>query len=271
MKKLIFFVTTGTLFATLFSGCGNSRIQNTESAPTAATVTTETQTSTTATKAKTTVVVTTTAVISGSKSTPKNTQSQSTSVTTVDTAGGADEPKIAIEPKIEQSEDTVEVRLGSGDGNSIPAVIDPSMNQEQPANNSSESIDYNQDIYDKIGVKVTLTGSNEEQARQYYEACKAAYPSLPWACNGTWAGINVTSLEESSGFDAWAEGVTDESVDAIINEKLAGRNYRDLSIEELADIMPYVSRGTTFGCEIGMYFDELTSRDFNFGGYHILQ
>lgn len=270
MKKLIFFVTTGTLFATLFSGCGNSRIQNTESAPTVATVTTETQTSTTATKAKTTVVVTTTAVISGSKSTPKNTQSQSTSVTTVDTAGGADEPKIVIEPKIEQSTEDGNEELNIVE-NWVVTGEDPSMNQEQPTDNSSESIDYNQDIYDKIGVKVTLTGSNEEQARQYYEACKAAYPSLPWYNNGNSAGVNVTSLEESSGFDAWAEGVTDESVDAIINEKLAGRDYHDLNIEELADIMPYVSRGTTFGCEIGMYFDELTHRDFNFGGYHILQ
>lgn len=257
MKKLIFFVTTGTLFATLFSGCGNSRIQNTESAPTAATVTTETQTSTTATKAKTTVVVTTTAVISGSKSTPKNTQSQSTSVTTVDTAGGADEPKIAIEPKIEQSEDTIEVRLGSGDGNSIPAVIDPSMNQEQPIDNSSESFDYNQDIYEKIGVKVTLTGSNEEQARQYYEACKAAYPSLPWVNDGVWAGVDVWSMSE-------------EEVDSMINERLAGRDYHDLSLEELYSLQEITER-TMLGNEIYGYFNDLTGRDFNFGGYHILQ
>lgn len=266
MKKLIFFVTTGTLFATLFSGCGNSRIQNTESAPTAATVTTETQTSTTATKAKTTVVVTTTAVISGSKSTPKNTQSQSTSVTTVDTAGGADEPKIAIEPKIEQSEDTVEVRLGSGDGNSIPAVIDPSMNQEQPANNSSESIDYNQDIYDKIGVKVTLTGSNEEQARQYYEACKAAYPSLPWYNNGNSAGVSISSLQEESSVDVWS--MTHEEVDALINERLAGRDYHDLNLEELYSLLD-LAGPTDFGMEIYGYFTDLTHRDFNFGGYHV--
>lgn len=264
MKKLIFFVTTGTLFATLFSGCGNSRIQNTESAPTAATVTTETQTSTTATKAKTTVVVTTTAVISGSKSAPKNTQSQSTSVnTTVDTAGGSDEPKVVVEPKIEKSEDTGEVRLGNGDGNSIPAVIDPNMGQEQqaPVDNGgngggSSTPAYNEDIYEKIGVKVKLSGSNEQQAQQYYEACKAAYPSLPWSYGETWAGVDVWSMSE-------------EEVDAMINERLAGRDYHDLSLGELYSLLD-LTGPTDFGMEILGYFYDLTSRDFNFGGYHVV-
>lgn len=255
MKKLIFFVTTGTLFATLFSGCGNSRIQNTESAPTAATVTTETQTSTTATKAKTTVVVTTTAVISGSKSTPKNTQSQSTSVTTVDTAGGADEPKIVIEPKIEQSTEGDNEELNVVE-NWVVTGEDPEL-EERLRQQEENRIDYNQDIYDKIGVKVTLTGSNEEQARQYYEACKAAYPSLPWYYTGISAGVDVWSM-------------THEEVDALINERLAGRDYHDLSLEELYSLLD-LTGPTDFGMEILGYFNDLTGRDFNFGGYHILQ
>lgn len=184
----------------------------------------------------------------------------------IDTAGGADEPKIAIEPKIEQSEDTIEVRLGSGDGNSIPAVIDPSMNQEQPIDNSSESFDYNQDIYDKIGVKVTLTGSNEEQARQYVDACKAAYPSLPWTCNGTSAGVDVSSLREETSVDVWS--MTEEEVDALINERLAGRDYHDLSLEELYSLLD-LAGPTDFGMEIFGYFSDLTYRAFNFGGYHV--
>ena len=33
-------------------------------------------------------------------------------------------------------------------------------------------------IYEKLGIKVNLTGTNEEQARQYYEACKEAYNTI---------------------------------------------------------------------------------------------
>lgn len=173
----------------------------------------------------------------------------------IDTAGGADEPKIVIEPKIEQSTEggneelnVVENWVGIGEDTEL---------EERLRQQEENRIDYNQDIYDKIGVKVTLTGSNEEQARQYYEACKAAYPSLPWYNNGNSAGVDV-----------WAEGVTDEEVDAMINERLAGRDYHDLSLEELYSLMDITGR-TALGDDITSYFFDLTGRDFNFGGYHV--
>lgn len=173
----------------------------------------------------------------------------------IDTAGGSDEPKFVTEEK-------------SG----VDIVIDPTMGQggsgvvEHTPDGSSG---YDADIKNKLGIEVVLTGSNAEQAQQYTDACRAAYPDLPWYNNGNWAGIDTPAIQASSGFDAWAEGVTDESVDAIINEKLAGRDYHDLSIYELAEIIPYVSRGTNLGAEINNYFNSLTSRDFNNSGYYI--
>lgn len=171
----------------------------------------------------------------------------------IDTAGGADEPKIVIEPKIEQSTEGGNEELNVVE-NWVVTGEDPEL-EEKLRQQEENRIDYNQDIYDKIGVKVTLTGSNEEQARQYYEACKAAYPSLPWAYTGTGAGVDVWSM-------------THEEVDALINERLAGRDYHDLSLEELYSLLD-LAGPTDFGMEILGYFNDLTARDFNFGGYHV--
>lgn len=216
-------------------------------------------------------------VMEGEYTVPGTTDSYNALI--IDTAGGSDEPKVVVEPKIEQSTSSGE---GSNEGSSDAplVVIDPNMGQEQQApidngGNSggevSQAPAYDEDIKNKLGIEVQLSGSNEQQAQQYYEACKAAYPSLPWYNNGNSAGVSESAIIEQSGFDAWADGVTDESVDAIINEKLAGRDYHDLSLEELAEIIPYVSRGTNLGAEISMYFSELTHKDFNNGGYHIMQ
>lgn len=184
----------------------------------------------------------------------------------IDTAGGADEPKIVIEPKIEQSTEGGNEELNVVE-NWVGIGEDPEL-EERLRQQEENRIDYNQDIYDKIGVKVTLTGSNEEQARQYYEACKAAYPSLPWYYTGISAGVDVSSLREEASVDVWS--MTHEEVDALINERLAGRDYHDLSLDELYSLLD-LAGPTDFGMEILGYFNDLTGRDFNFGGYHILQ
>ena len=80
---------------------------------------------------------------------------------------------------------------------------------------------------------------------------------MPWTYNGTSAGVDVWSM-------------TDEEVDALINEKLAGRDYHDLSIEELYGLME-LTGPTALGDEIVGYFESLTYRDFNAGGYVIAQ
>ena len=192
----------------------------------------------------------------------------------IDTAGGSDEPKVVVEPKIEQSTSSGD---GSNEGSSDAplVVIDPNMGQEQqaPVDNSgngggSSAPAYDEDIKNKLGIEVQLSGSNEQQAQQYYEACKAAYPSLPWAYTGTWAGVDVSSLRSEPSIDVWS--MSEEEVDAMINERLAGRDYHDLSLEELYNLQE-LTGPTALGCEIFDYFGELTSRDFNNGGYVIAQ
>lgn len=214
---------------------------------------------------------TTSAVTSTESSTSdsaETTEKNDTTTTVAETTALVTEN--TTEESTESSEDSENTGNSSTETKKVEIIIDPTMGQEddpvveQPSGNTPN---YNQDIKDKLGIEVALTGSNAEQAQQYYEACKAAYPSLPWYCGDNSAGIDISQIIDASGFDAWAEGVTDESVDAIINEILAGRDYHDLSLDELAEIIPYVSRGTSLGAEINMYFGELTHRDFVTGGY----
>lgn len=209
--------------------------------------------------------VDTTASIAGTDTENSTGDDSEEAVTTTGKSESGTDGKSGTEAETEEKEATDD-KTESNSGGEI--IIDPEMGlgSQSPAGNLPY---YDEDIKRKLGIEVELTGSNAEQAQQYTDACRAAYPDLPWYNNGTSAGVDPNILLEASGFDAWAEGVTDESVDAIINEKLAGRNYRDLSIYELAEIIPYASRGTSLGCEIKGYFDDLTYRNFNAGGYYI--
>lgn len=163
-----------------------------------------------------------------------------------------------VEPEIEK------VETPSTGESEISITIDPTMGQEQTTQTpivQQPVVDtpaYNQDIKDKLGVEVVLTGTNEQQAQQYVDACKAAYPSLPWVNSGTWAGIDVWSL-------------TADELDALINERLAGRDYHDLSIEELYALQDLTEGLSPLADEIGAYFNDLTSKDFNNGGYVIAE
>ncbi len=187
----------------------------------------------------------------------------------IDTAGGSDEPKVVVEPEIEK------VETPSTGEPEISITIDPTMGQEQTTQAPVvqqpvvDTPTYDEDIKEKLGIEVVLTGTNEQQAQQYVEACKAAYPSLPWVNSGTVVCVDVSA--KSLEFDVWADGVTDESIDTMINERLAGRNYCELSINELYDLMDLVPRGTALCCEIADYFDSLTSKTFNNGGYVIAE
>lgn len=209
---------------------------------------------------------------SNTANTAETTEKTDTTTTVAETTALVTEN--TTEESTENSEDSENTDNSSTETKKVEIIIDPNMGHE---NNSvieqpiSSTPRYNQDIKDKLGIEVILTGSNAEQAQQYTNACRAAYPNLPWTCNGTSAGVDISQIIDASGFDAWAEGVTDESVDAIINELLAGRDYHDLSLDELAEIIPYVSRGTSLGVEIDMYFSDLTSRDFVTGGYVVAE
>lgn len=167
------------------------------------------------------------------------------------------------------------VETPSTDEPEISITIDPTMGQEQTTQApvvQQPVVDtpaYNQDIKDKLGIEVVLTGSNEQQAQQYVDACKAAYPSLPWVNNGTWAGVDVSSLRSETSVDVWS--LTANELDALINERLAGRDYHDLSIEELYALQDLTEGLSPLADEIGAYFNDLTSKDFNNGGYIIAE
>lgn len=164
------------------------------------------------------------------------------------------------EESTESSEDSENTGNSSTETKKAEIIIDPTMGQEddpvveQPSGNTPN---YNQDIKDKLGIEVVLTGSNAEQAQQYYNACKAAYPNLPWYYGSNSAGIDVWSMSE-------------EEVDALINERLEGRDYHDLTLEELYHLQDITER-TAFGNEIYNYFMDLTGRDFVTGGYVVAE
>lgn len=171
------------------------------------------------------------------------------------------------EESTESSEDSENTGNSSTETKKVEIIIDPTMGQEddpvveQPSDNTPN---YNQDIKDKLGIEVVLTGSNAEQAQQYYEACKAAYPSLPWYCGDNSAGIDVSPLRSEISIDVWS--MSEEEVDTLIYERLGGRDYHDLTLEELYNLQDITER-TAFGNEIYNYFMDLTSRDFVTGGY----
>lgn len=208
----------------------------------------------------------------------------------IDTSG-SDEVKVTVQPSIEVKEDEVTVQPNTEDSeynlniDSISANGEPVYNsveldeetsddpiyeEDETASgeieHSVESGYYDKEAYEKLGVEVHLSGTNEEQAAQYVAACKEKYPSLPWEETGMSAGISNIALQEASGIDVWS--MSQEENDEIINERLAGRDYHDLSLEELADVVA-VCGPSFFSAEIVNYFNNLTGRDFTAGGWYI--
>ena len=254
-QKLLIAVAAVCAAFTLTTACGNDKKEElSSSAPDSLETVTEEVTE------EETTSVTTAAT---TKTTPAATTS---AVTTATTAVSADKSEADTEPDTESPDNTA-----GGTADAPIIVIDPNMGQEQQPpvdNGGSYTPAYNEDIKNKLGIEVVLSGTNEQQAQQYYEACKAAYPSLPWTCNGTSAGIDFDVPLETSSIDVWS--MTEEEVTAMLNERLAGRDYHDMSIEELYSLMD-IAPGCSYGVEIQGYLSSLTYRDFNNGGYHIMQ
>lgn len=200
---------------------------------------------------------------------PETEKNETTSTSEVDVE--KIETTSTVEPEIEKVEtpsaDEPEFEISTVPTPNEPIVVTPT---EPVVANPETSIipSYDADIKEKLGVEVVLTGSNEQQAQQYVEACKAIYPTLPWVNDGVAAGVDVSSLRSETSIDVWS--MTEEEVDALINERLAGRNYHDLSLEELYSLQD-ITGPTAFGCEIYDYFMSLTYKDFNSGGYVIAE
>lgn len=188
----------------------------------------------------------------------------------VDTAAGVDEPVIVIEPEVQEVETPVEdappIEVETVPVPNDPVYEEPVVEDVPPV---PEAPAYDQDIYEKLGVQVKLSGTNEQQAQQYYDAVSAAYPSLPWGNNGINVSVDVSSLRSETSVDIWS--MTDEEYDRLLNERLAGRDYADIPLEELAKITADFPAATELSAAIETYFNDLTSRDFNAGGYHVAQ
>lgn len=133
-----------------------------------------------------------------------------------------------------------------------------------------ENIPYNSDAptydpitYEKLGIKVELSGTNAEMAQQYYDAVSNAYPNLPWDNGG-----NSVSIDWGNKVDeAWAEAkaTSIDEVSAKLDSILSGRDYHELSLEELYSVMGYAS--VVGRVDIMSYFSEQTHKDFIAGDY----
>lgn len=206
---------------------------------------------------------------SNTANTAETTEKTDTTTTVAETTALVTEN--TTEESTENSEDSENTDNSSTETKKVEIIIDPNMGHE---NNSvveqpiSSTPRYNQDIKDKLGIEVVLTGSNAEQAQQYLDACKSAYPNLPWSGGGTCAGVDVSSLRSETSIDVWS--MSEEEVDALINERLGGRDYHDLTLEELYNLQDITER-TAFGNEIYNYFMDLTYRDFVTGGYVVAE
>lgn len=218
---------------------------------------------------------TTTVSVSTSAATSTTTTNTTTATTTTLKATATSESVTSVSDKVTETvkPDVTEDNSGNisiEDKGGLKIIVDEDIDvvieeQQQPVN-VEEPQNYNQDIYEKLGIKVNLTGTNEEQARQYYEACKEAYPNLPWSYTGSSVGVDVSSLCSPDMPDIYS--MSYDEVTALIQERLAGRDYHDLSLEELAQIVADFGPCGPLGAEIDSYFNGLTHRDFNAGGFH---
>ena len=256
MKNKIF-LCTALLSVLALCGCNQKAEESFSQSDISSTAeTTTVSVSTSATTSTTTAISTSSAVAT---TTTLKATATSESVTSV-----SDKVTETVKPDVTEDNSG---NISIEDDGESKIIIEPIIEENQPIEIPDEMIgpDYNEDIYQKLGIKVNLTGTNEEQARQYYEACKEAYPNLPWSYTGNWAGVDVSSLRSEIYNEVWS--MTDEECDALLQERLAGRDYHDLSLEELAPIVADFGPVTELSAEIDRYFNDLTSRDFNHSGW----
>ena len=77
--------------------------------------------------------------------------------------------------------------------------------------------------------------------------------------------VDVSSLRSPDAPDVYT--MSPDEIQSLIQERLAGRDYHDLSLEELAQIVADFGPGCALGNEIVGYFNDLTGKDFNSSGW----
>ena len=263
MKNKIF-LCTALLSVLALCGCNQKAEESFSQSDISSTAeTTTVSVSTSATTSTTTAISTSSAVAT------------TTATTTTLKATATSESVTSVSDKVTETvkPDVTEDNSGNisiEDNGESKIIIEPIIEENQPIEIPDEMIgsDYNEDIYQKLGIKVNLTGTNEEQAHQYYEACKEAYPNLPWYDNGVNVSVDVSSLRSPDAPDIYS--MSEDEYNAYVQERLAGRDYHDLSLEELAQIAADCGPGPGVAFELYNYFNDLTGRDFNAGGWTII-
>ncbi|MDY4413853.1 MAG: hypothetical protein SPE43_05745, partial [Ruminococcus sp.] len=199
MKNKIF-LCTALLSVLALCGCNQKAEESFSQSDISSTAeTTTVSVSTSATTSTTTAISTSSAVAT---TTTLKATATSESVTSV-----SDKVTETVKPDVtDDSTDGIEITENNNNGGFNPLIIDENgvviVEQQEPVYVDEEPQNYNQDIYEKLGIKVNLTGTNEEQARQYYEACKEAYPNLPWVATSNQVAVDVSSLRSPDAPDA---------------------------------------------------------------------
>lgn len=83
-------------------------------------------------------------------------------------------------------------------------------------------------LYTRFGVEVVLPGDLEGNAQALYDALVKKHPTLSWILDGKSVYLDWTAKTNNMDWN-----LSDKEIDAKINAWLAGRSYKDLTLEEL--------------------------------------
>lgn len=259
-------VFSAFLIATSLASCGNYKEEITEDIPV-----------TESTQSVTEVSETTTGVTVTEKTSADTTAQTTTTVTTVMTTTAPVETTVVQSNINENSESVTDENnvLIQDENNPFHFVIEdefvlvPETTQSDDTVPADDIENYDQEAYEKLGIKVNLHGTNEEQAQQYYDACVAAHPTLPWNHGSNSVSISTYELECSVREET--DGMSDFEIEAIGISKLNGKNYKDASLEELYNAIPYFYVACTdYSVECINYWMDVTHKTFTFGGWTAL-
>ena len=268
MKNKIF-LCTALLSVLALCGCNQKAEESFSQSDISSTAETTTVSVSTSATTSTTTAISTSSAVATTNTTTATTTTLKATATSESVTSVSDKVTETVKPDVtEDNSGNISIEDDGGLKIIVDEDIDVVIEEQQQPVNVEEPQNYNQDIYEKLGIKVNLTGTNEEQAHQYYEACKEAYPNLDWGCTDVDVSINLYAMRSPDAPDVYS--MSPDEITALIQERLAGRDYHDLSLEELAQIAADCGPGCELGAEIYDYFNDLTSRDFNAGGWTII-
>ncbi len=102
-------------------------------------------------------------------------------------------------------------------------------------------------LYTRFGVEVVLPGDLEGNAQALYDALVKKHPTLSWILDGKSVYLDWTAKTNNMDWN-----LSDKEIDAKINAWLAGRNYKDLTLEELYEHFDLCYK-SSLGQEISNY------------------